>query len=321
MSRNLSAFLLAAALAVAPGKDGCAATLRPAVTLARSVVLLSDLFDDAGPASSRVLGPGPTPGNRIVVESPQLAAIARQFGVDWRPSSPADRVVLDRPGRPLPQENVMAALRTALAGVGGPTDGAIDLPGYTAPMIPQECNPQSQVEQIDYDGASGRFTALLAIMGSGMDTLRLRLSGHVEEMLEIPLLVRRVAAGSPILADDLKMTRLPAGRVRGDVVRDISQAAGLAPRRMLAPGQPIMLADLRPPILVQRGARVTMLLAAPGLTLTATGQAMEPGSMGERIQVLNPVSRAVVEAEVMGPDRVRVTPGAVPMQTAQVAER
>ena len=54
-----------------------------------------------GPKPTRVLGPGPAPGGRIVVEAAQLAAIARQFGVDWRPASPADRAVLDRPGRML----------------------------------------------------------------------------------------------------------------------------------------------------------------------------------------------------------------------------
>jgi len=40
---------------------------------------------------------------------------------------------------------------------------------------------------------------------------------------------------------------------------------------------------------------------------------IESGAIGERIRVLNPSSRAAVEAEVIGPDRVRVAPSAVPM--------
>jgi flagella basal body P-ring formation protein FlgA len=40
---------------------------------------------------------------------------------------------------------------------------------------------------------------------------------------------------------------------------------------------------------------------------------MEPGALNERIRVLNPASHAVVEAEVIGPDRVRVAPNKVPM--------
>jgi flagella basal body P-ring formation protein FlgA len=91
----LLAFCLASAHAEA------AATLRTMTTLHASVVRLSDLFDDAGANADRVLGPGPGAGGRIVVEAAQLGAIARQFGVDWRPGSSADRAVLDRPGRPM----------------------------------------------------------------------------------------------------------------------------------------------------------------------------------------------------------------------------
>src|SRR5689334_10184716 len=79
-----------------------AARLRPMTTLTSPMVRLSDLFDDAGPEADRVLGPGPAPGGRIVVEAAQLGWIARQFGADWRPASPADRAILDRPGRVLP---------------------------------------------------------------------------------------------------------------------------------------------------------------------------------------------------------------------------
>ena len=56
-------------------------------------------------------GAGPGAGGRIVVEAAQLGAIARQFGVDWRPASSADRAVLDRPGRPLRREDVLDAVQ------------------------------------------------------------------------------------------------------------------------------------------------------------------------------------------------------------------
>src|SRR6516225_1690026 len=103
-----------AILGICLGVHAEAATLRTVTTLHAPVVRLSDLFDDAGANSDRVLGPGPGAGGRIVVEAAQLGAIARQFGVDWRPVSSADRAVLDRPGRPLRRDDVMDALRTAL---------------------------------------------------------------------------------------------------------------------------------------------------------------------------------------------------------------
>jgi flagellar basal body P-ring formation protein FlgA len=309
MSRILAMLLGATALAPAAN----AATLRAMTTLDAPVVRISDLFDDAGPGAGRVLGSAPAPGNRIVVEAPQLAAIARQFGLDWRPASAGDRAVLDRPGQLLPREEVMAALRAALHDVGAPDDAEIDLPGFAAPMVAMEAHPRSMIEQLDYDGASGRFTALLSVTGEGMAMQRMRLSGTLQEMTELPVPVRRLKPGSVIQPDDLHMLRMRAGPARGDVARLPEQAVGLAVRRMAMPGQPLALGDLVRPAAVQKGAWVSMQLAAPGLTLVAQGQALQEGALGERIRVLNPSSRAVVEADIVAPGRVRVAPGSVPV--------
>ena len=95
-----------------------AATLRTHTLLRGPDVLLSDLFNDAGPNADRRLGPAPPAGGSIVVEAAQLGAIARQFGVDWQPASSGDRAVLERPGRTLPRDDVLAAVRSALQAAG-----------------------------------------------------------------------------------------------------------------------------------------------------------------------------------------------------------
>ena len=63
---------------------------------------------------------------------------------------------------------------------------------------------------------------------------------------------------------------------------------------------PLPLADLVVPTLVKRDARVVMLAEGPGLSLTAEGRALESGASGEHIRVLNPASRAVLDAVVIG---------------------
>ena len=312
MNRFFPALLAAAVLAT----SASAATLRPLTTLAAPVVRLADLFDDAGTEAQRVLGTAPAPGGRIVVEAAQLAAIARQFGVDWRPSSSSDRAVLERPGRLLPREPMMGALREALAGVGAPTDADIELPGFSPPLVPQEADPRASIEQLDYDAASGKFTGVLAVSADAMPVLRVRLSGYLQEMVEVPVPAHRLLPGVVIGADDLQMLRVRAGLIRGEVARVAQQAVGLAPRRMIMSGQPIALAELGHLAAIQKGAQITMQLESPGLTLLAQGVAMESGGVGDRIQVLNPSSRAIVEAEIVAPDRVRVTPGSTPLLQA-----
>ena len=290
-----------------------AATLRPITTLSAPVVRLADLFDGLVSDGTTVLGPGPAPGGRIVVEAAQLAAIARQFGVDWRPNGGNERAVLERPGRLLPREDVLTALRAALVGVGANNDAELDLPGYAAPLVPAEAAVRAQVEQLEYDGATGRFVATLSIAGDGMLTQRQRIAGTMHDMAEVMVPIRRIAPGTVLRAADLQSARVRAAQLRGEVARSPEQAVGMALRRAATPGQALALTDLSPPVLVAKGARVTMQLVSGGLALTAHGQALEPGALGERIQVLNPASRAVLEVEVVGPDRVRVAAGSAPV--------
>ena len=299
------------------GMHAQAATLRTMTTLHAPVVLLSDLFDDAGANAQRVLGPGPGAGGRIVVEAAQLGAIARQFGVDWRPASSADRAVLDRPGRPLRREDVLDAVRNALVSGGASADCDVELAGFTPPLVPFEANPRPVVSDLDYDAGAGRFSAVLSVGGEGMEPIHLRVGGRVDDTVELPVATTRLLAGSVLRANDVHMARVHMTVVRGEVVHRPDDAIGLQLKRQVAAGQPLLLAELMRPSMVQKGAVVLMALDSPGISLTAQGQALEPGAVGERIRVLNPASRAVVEAEVIGPDRVRVAPGAQPLRTSE----
>lgn len=313
---------LALVMLLAGGNAADAATLRTMTTLHGSRVTLADLFDDAGPNAARVLGPGPAPGGRIVVEAPQLAAIARQFGVDWTPASKSDRAVLDWPGRPLPREAVLAAVREALAASGvDPAACDVELEGYTAPVVPYDGAPRPLVSQLDYDRGTGRFSAVLSVTGDGMDPLNSRLAGRVDEMVALPVATARLAAGTVLRDEDVHSVNVPTRVANRAVAHDPAEIVGLQLRRQMAPGQPFALTELTRPALVRRGADVVMELDSPGISLTAQGQALDSGSIGERIRVLNPISRAVIEADVIGPDRVRVAPGTTPLLAAARANR
>jgi flagella basal body P-ring formation protein FlgA len=293
---------MALALLAAPAQ---AETLRMAeVSLAGMAVHLSDLFD--GVAHDREIGPAPGPGGRIVVESAQLAAIARQFGVDWRPATTADRVVLTRPGQQFPREPVLAGLRDALLAVGMPANSEIETPALNLPMVPPGDGARPDVTQAAYDPATGRFTALLSITAEGMAPFNARMSGHVQEIMDVEVATRRLAAGTVLSAEDVQMARVRAGLVRSEPARLPEQVVGLALRHAVNAGAPMALAELEHPTIVQRGSSVQMQLDLPGLSMTVQGLAMEPAALGERVHVLNPTSRAVMEGEVVAADRVRV---------------
>jgi flagella basal body P-ring formation protein FlgA len=289
-----------------------AATLRSMTTLHGPKVYLKDLFDDAGSNADRVLGPGPDPGGRIIVEAAQLNAIARQFNVAWRSVSGADRAVLEWPGRPLRKEEAIEAVRLAITAGGASDDTDIDLPGFTPPIIPVEVTPVSTVSQLDYDTGSGRFTAALTVTGAGMNPIDSRISGRVDEMMEAPVAVTRLLPETVLRPDDIRIARVRTALLQNDVARSVDQIVGMQLRRPVAAGQPLRLTDLTRPPLVQRGSTVQIELSSSGLTVTGQAVAIDSGADGERIRVQNTTSHAFLFAQVIGPGQVRVTPDAPP---------
>ncbi len=293
---TLPLFILTLCIASAQAEP---ATLRNTTTLHASVVRLSDLFDNVGASADRVLGPGPSAGGRIVVEAPQLKAIARQFGVDWHPGSSADRAVLDRPGRPLRREDAMDAVKSALIAAGASADCDIELSDFSPPLVPFEAEPRPVVSDMNYDSAAGRFAAVLSITGQSMDPINLRLIGRVDDTIELPVATTRLTADSVLRPEDVHIARVHTTLIRGEVAHRPADAIGMQLKHPLAAGQPLALSELMRPAMVQKGADVKIELNRHGITVTAQGQALESGAAGERIRVINPVSRAVIEVEVI----------------------
>ncbi len=300
---------LACCLSAMPAR---AAVLRPYTELSTGTVHLGDLFDGLGNTPDRVLGRAPAPGEKIIVEAPQLAAIARDFGVDWRPQSGSEHSVLQRPGQAIAASRVTGCLLTALRAAGAPADGDVFMPTFTPPMIGAGASATLEASQVSYDVQSGRFTALVIIHDGEDDVPALRLSGQIVAMRDAATLARRLAVGAVLTAEDVVPLRVRSAALQG--VNPLLPRAliGMALKHEVSPGQPLTQSDVMRPVMVARGATVRMTLDTSGIALTAMGLALESGGIGENIRVQNPTSHAVVVGEVTGAGTIRVAPGTAP---------
>jgi flagella basal body P-ring formation protein FlgA len=308
-------FAACACLLVLPPCPAGAATLRAFRTLSGATVRLSDLFGDLA-APDRVLGAAPAPGTRILVKAPQLAAIARDFGVDWRPVSGAEQTIIERDSTAYPRSALEALLRAPLTSAGAPPDAGISLPDYAPPMLPAGATPHATLADFNYDPASYRFSALLMVSVPDTEPVALRLAGEVVPMVDVAMLTHHLQAGSVLSAQDVNAGRVPAVSLRGEPALNPTAAIGLALRRDMPPGRPLVMGDLVHPVLIARNATVRMALTAGAIALSAEGTALEDGVMGAHIRVLNPSSHAVILAEVTGADEVRIMPGHTPTVVA-----
>ena len=305
-ARFFMASLLCGAAAL-PGPAE-AALLRPFSQITAGTIRLGDLFDNLGSTPDRVLGHAPAPGGRIVVGSPQLAAIARDFNVDWRPQTGGEQAVVERRGDVLSAAKVSAALRRALIEGGAPAEFDVASPDIQPILLPVGEAAEPVISQLSYDPQAGRFTAQVIVDARDGDPVQLRVSGQVIAMARAVVTTARLAPGSVIHDGDVRLARVRAALLHGAAAATIDDVVGMAVRHDVPAGQVLGKSDLGRQAVVQRGGLVRMSLDTEGLALSAQGVAMEAGGNGDRIHVENPLSHQVVVADITGPGEVRVAP-------------
>ena len=315
MRRNFP-FLVFCAYGMVQPANAAQAIPNTLVTLSSPVVRVSDLFSNAGPEAEHVLGAAPAPGERIVVQESQLAAIAAAYQVPWTPDGSDPEVVLASPGSALPPSAIENAIANAVASSGGPADAAITLPDFTPVMVPPGASPAISVTRMAYDPGTGNFSASLVIDAAGMAPQNVDLSGLAQAVAPALVASHDLAPGEVLNAADVTLARLPANAAAG-AVATVGDALGMAVVNGVAAGAAVTSANLSAPVVVRKGAFLVLNLSAPGMVLTAQGVALDSGGAGSVISVLNPASHAVVQAVVTGPDAASIAPGSAPISAPQ----
>src|SRR6202035_3025352 len=105
---------------------------------------------------------------------------------------------------------------------------------------------------------------------------------------------------------DVVVERRPKAEVGADAAtRD--RAVGMQARRQLRAGQTLKTADLAKPDLVTRDQTVTLVYESTGLYLTIRGKALEGGTEGDVVSVLNLQSKRTVSGVVIGRGQVAIS--------------
>jgi flagella basal body P-ring formation protein FlgA len=317
MIRTLRLLSLCLPLALVPVFASAAEIGKPVLKLkaqvAGDMVRLGDLFDNIEAEKAEIrLDQAPAPGNSVTYQPSQLAAFARMHGLDWKPQTYMDKVVLERQGQLVSRETVNAALRKALAakGVTGELEFEIASRAYQL-YVSEVQAPTVAIELHHYDPDSRSFIAEFRAPADEPRADRVRVAGRAHSMIDVPVFTRRMMPNEIIRASDLTWIKMRAGPMLANNVTLLEDVLGRTPKRPIQAGQPIRQADVGAFTLVQRNELVTMILRTRSMTLTVQGKALDDGGEGQTIRVQNPKSNRTVEARVTGPGEVTVIVGAM----------
>ena len=128
----------------------------------------------------------------------------------------------------------------------------------------------------------------------------------VESRIHVLVLRKPAAQDSRLSGADVAVEDRTVSVLGAAYLNDPEDLNGRTVRRALPAGTTLTVDMLRPDVLVHRGQEVTLIAAAGGLQVRASGRALADGEAGARLKVQNLTSQRVVEGVVESADVVRV---------------
>jgi flagella basal body P-ring formation protein FlgA len=282
-------------------------TLVETATVGGNSIYLGDLFIGTGDKAGTPVAYAPKPGRKAAFDARWLYRVARAYGLNWRPLSLRDRVVVIRDSIVIGPDQIRAQILEALSDYGIGAGMEVQLSNRLMRIhVSGDAAPTLEVEDIIYNARARRFTAILTAPAGDPSASRYRVTGRLYEIQEAPVLVRRKQAGQIIGPEDVKWTKIRTEQLQRNVILEEGGLIGMAARRGLRAGVPVRTTDVRRPVLVPKGSLVTLILDSPNMKLTAQGRAMEDGSDGQAIRITNTQSNTIIQGVVTGANRVTV---------------
>lgn len=313
--------LLALGLLTLPvlAADAHRLALKGDITAERDVITLGDLVAGAPPAlAQKALFRAPALGTSGTIQVRRIVEAAAGLGLDAPESGGRLQISVQRAARRIAAPEIEGAVKAALAKVRGLESGFVTIAFEGEPpvlTVPPDLVATVTAQEVTYDPRSRRVSALVVV---GERQASLRVAGQVVEMADVAVLTRAINRGETLSAPDIAVERRPREGLPADSAADAAAFIGQVAQKPLGAGTALRAGELSRPDLVARGEAVTIVYETPGVALALRGQAREGGPLGAVIGVINPVSKKVIQATVIGPGRVTVAPIA-PVMAAPAA--
>ncbi|WP_246695194.1 flagellar basal body P-ring formation chaperone FlgA [Methylobacterium sp. P1-11] len=294
--------------------------LRGDVTARGDVLTLADLVEGAPERlATRPLFRSPALGATGTIQTRRILDAAAALGLNGLETGGRMQIAVQRAARRLGPPEIEAALKLSLeTGYGlNPRTVAVRFDGDGPTLLaPMDLEGQAAALDLTYDPRTRRVAGLVSL---GERQASLRVSGVVVELREVAVLTRNLNRGEPVKEGDVALERRPRDAVAPDAQGSATTILGEIAQNTLSAGTVLRVTDTAPPELVARGENVTIVYETPSISLSMRGLSNDSGRMGAVVNVVNVASKKILQATVIGPGRVSVSPSPAAQQAAGAA--
>lgn len=328
----LRSFVIAAALLAATSGAALAQSeqdtlaqpsLRASVTVSSDIVRIGDIVENAGSAAQIAIFRAPDLGTTGSLPVAQLLTALRThqvIGVDTRDLR---EVSITRSSRTLVSKEIEQQIARVLERRNGLGDAANITVTFERDLRELQLDAAHTGDMratiVRFDPRNGRFDITFEIPNDvTYNPTKLRFIGTAVETVEAAVLTRAVERNEILRSSDVVVERRPKTEIGNDLInRD--RSVGMQARKQMRAGQALKTADLGKPDLVSRDQGVMLIYEAPGLYLTGRGKALDSGTEGDIVNIVNLQSKRTVQGVVTGPGQVTITAPGPRLTTAALS--
>jgi len=293
----VAVMIICMAYFIASINETMAASPAQNVTVTNENITVGDIFPDAKEKDKAfILAPSPKPNDTLTWNAKTLNRISNAFGLGWRGLA-TDQVHIRRLASVVSQDMISNAISSSLIDQGLHSDNDLEFVGASAEiLLPHDMNPTITVMNSSYNKSRHTFSATLMTP----DNKTHKFTGVAHAMVQIPVLNTPARRGDYIKQSMISMMNIREDMIADNMILTIDELVNMSPRKIIRANTPIASKDLAKPTMVKRGDLVTMRLHQGPIQITALAKALETGTKGDLIRVMNMDSKRTLQAQITG---------------------
>ncbi len=115
-----------------------------------------------------------------------------------------------------------------------------------------------------------------------------------------------IGRGVPLQQDDVKLVDYDLKRLPNGYYQDVAPIVGKITTAPIVAGKALTPKMVKNQQIIKRGNRVTIVATIKSVRVSMHGIALANGSLGETIKVKNIDSRKIIQAQISGPNEVKI---------------
>ena len=281
-------------------------SLNQNISVEGEYIRIKDIFNGDTTNSEKIVAKAPLPGNKFTFDKEWAKNIAFQNGINWKPLNKNGLITISRASTLIDENEIKLEILQKFVEI---TDEDIEIEiygGKTEYNIKKDSNYKILIQDLKLYKTKNRFSCKITIYVDGKELTENTISGKFYELQAIPTPASNIAKNVILKADMIKMTKVRKSRIKVNIFYDINEVIGKETKKSIKEGKLFSTNDIREPIIINRGNIVTIIYKTKNMKLTAKGEAIDDGSKGENIKVMNTNSKKILNCRILDKNTVEV---------------